>query len=343
MPRIDIAGLKKSFGATVAVAGFDLGMDHGEFVALLGPSGCGKSTVMRMIAGIAEPDAGSIQVGTRRLDGLPPERRNVGLFFQSYALFPHMTVEANVGFGLRMRGVARPEIARRVEAVLGLMELGGYGRRLPRQLSGGQQQRVALARALVIEPDVLLLDEPLSSLDAQLRDQLREEIRSLQRRLGITAIYVTHDQSEALALADRVVVMQAGRVVEIGTPVDLYRRPKTRFTAAFVGQTNLIDATRAGGTIALPWGQEVPHAGDRAGPVTVSLRPEDIAVRADPAGAGEIEEIGFLGADVDYRVRVGAAAIRARASGAGAVLLAAGTRVSLEAASPLHVIEGERG
>ncbi len=217
MARVILAEVKKSFGATQAVDNFSLDVAEGEFVALLGPSGCGKTTVMRMIAGIAEPDSGEITIGGKPVVGLPPERRNVGLVFQSYALFPHMTVEGNVAFGLEMQHLPRSEINRRVTAILAIVDLTAQAKRHPRQLSGGQQQRVALARALVTEPDVLLLDEPLSNLDAKLREHLREDIRNLQRRLGITAIYVTHDQSEALALADRVVVMSGGRIVEAGS------------------------------------------------------------------------------------------------------------------------------
>ena len=339
MPAVSIEGLKKRFGPTLAVADFALQVSQGELVALLGPSGCGKSTVMRMIAGITAPDAGTVRIGDRVLDGLPPERRNVGLFFQSYALFPHMNVESNVGFGLRMRGRKRGEIASRVAAVLDMMELGPLARRLPRQLSGGQQQRVALARALVFEPDLLLLDEPLSNLDAGLREQLRGEIRSLQQRLGITALYVTHDQAEALALADRVVVMDQGRIVEIGRPVDLYRRPQSRFTATFVGQTNFVGARSDGVRIILPWGQSIPGEATSAGDVVVSLRPEDLLVSSDGSGPGVVEDVHFLGADVEYRVRMAEVLVKARASGAGAPLLAPGTRVSLEARAGVHVLE----
>ena len=267
MARAHLKSLRKTFHSTVAVEEFDLDVADGEFVALLGPSGCGKTTVLRMVAGITDPDRGEIRFGDRRVENLPPERRNVGLVFQSYALFPHMSVEANVGFGLKMRGLAGAEMRQRVKGALGLVDLAALGGRYPRELSGGQQQRVALARALVIEPDVLLLDEPLSNLDAKLREQLREDIRALQRRLGMTAIYVTHDQAEALALADRVVLMNAGRIVEIGNPHDLYRSPRHRFTAEFLGRTNILKGMAKNGSVAFPWGG-VGWNQRRAGPRT---------------------------------------------------------------------------
>ena len=333
MARGEIKSLKKSFGATVAVAGFDLDVADGEFVALLGPSGCGKTTVLRMLAGIAVPDHGAIAFTGRRVDALPPERRNVGLVFQSYALFPHMSVGDNVGFGLRMRGLPRAEISRRVAESLKLVDLAAMGARYPRELSGGQQQRVALA-----------LDEPLSNLDAKLREQLREDIRAVQRRLGMTAIYVTHDQSEAMALADRVVLMNAGHIVESGEPRLLYRAPRRRFTAEFLGHTNILPATAGGGHLRFPWGQVVPAANGAAqasGEVVLSVRPEDIRLRLDAAGPGTVADVTFLGADVEHKVTLDGRLVRVRSSGGEAPVLSPGTRVAVELPAEIHLLSGE--
>ncbi|MCB1501309.1 MAG: ABC transporter ATP-binding protein [Bauldia sp.] len=341
MARVRLSALRKTFGATVAVASFDLDVADGEFVALLGPSGCGKTTVLRMIAGIAPPDSGTIHFGDRRIDSLVPERRNVGLVFQSYALFPHMTLFDNVGFGLRMRRIPRTEIARRVGDALALVDLAPMARRYPRLLSGGQQQRVALARALVVEPDVLLLDEPLSNLDAKLREHLRDDILALQRRLGMTAIYVTHDQSEAMAIADRVVLMDAGRMIEAGRPRDLYRAPRHRFTAEFLGHTNIIDGKAADGRIAFPWGDTATVEG-ASGDVVISVRPEDIRLRVAGDGPGEVRDVTFLGADVEHKVALGGSIVRARSSGLEAPVLVPGTRVAIELPSALHILNEAR-
>jgi putative spermidine/putrescine transport system ATP-binding protein len=341
MARVEIKSLKKSFGATVAVAGFDLDVADGEFVALLGPSGCGKTTVLRMLAGIAAPDHGAVAFAGRRVDLLPPERRNVGLVFQSYALFPHMSVGDNVGFGLRMRGRPRAEVSRRVAESLKLVDLAAMSARYPRELSGGQQQRVALARALVIEPDVLLLDEPLSNLDAKLREQLREDIRAVQRRLGMTAIYVTHDQSEAMALADRVVLMNAGHIVESGEPRHLYRAPRHRFTAEFLGHTTILSATAGGGHLRFPWGQTVPAANGAAhasGEVVLSVRPEDIRLRLDESGPGTVADVTFLGADVEHKVAFDGRLVRVRSSGGEAPVLSPGTRVAVDLPAEIHLL-----
>jgi putative spermidine/putrescine transport system ATP-binding protein len=247
-PYLALRGLAKSYGeGRPAVAGIDLAAARGEFLTLLGPSGCGKTTVLRMIAGLVPPSAGRLAVDGVDITALPSHQRNMGLVFQNYALFPHLSVARNVAFGLEMRGAGRTAIERRVAASLSLVRLEGLRRRMPRELSGGQQQRVALARALVIEPSLLLLDEPLSNLDAKLREELRDEIRDIQRRLGITAIFVTHDQVEALTLSDRVAVMNEGQLEQIGTPTEIYERPASEFVAAFVGRTNRIAATVAAG------------------------------------------------------------------------------------------------
>jgi putative spermidine/putrescine transport system ATP-binding protein len=337
MPAIQISGLTKRYGEAVAVAPLDLSVGDGEFLTLLGPSGCGKTTLMRMIAGITQPDGGTVVIAGRSMDGLPPERRNVGLVFQSYALFPHMTVAANIAFGLKMRRVSRAETARRVQAALALVDLVPLAGRYPRELSGGQQQRVALARAVVIEPDVLLLDEPLSNLDAKLREQLRAELRELQQRLGVTAIYVTHDQAEAMALADRIVVMDKGRIVEEGAPVTLYRNPRTRFAAEFLGQTNVVPVAVAGGRVVLPWGESVAAgAGD-----FVSIRPEDIAIA--PGQGGTVLSRTFLGASVEYSVALADTVLRVRDTGTGAAILEPGAAVRLSLRVPPHVLDAAHG
>jgi putative spermidine/putrescine transport system ATP-binding protein len=339
MADLVLSGVTKGFGGAMAVEPLDLRIADGEFLTLLGPSGCGKTTILRMIAGITRQDAGTIRIGGRAVGDLPPERRNVGLVFQSYALFPHMTVAANVGFGLRMRGVARAAAAARVAAALDLVDLGRLAGRLPRALSGGQQQRVALARALVIEPDILLLDEPLSNLDARLRDQLREDLHALQRRLGVTTLYVTHDQSEAMALSDRILVMRAGRIVEAGAPETLYRRPETRFAAEFLGHTNVVPIAPGPGAALLPWGEAVPPEAASAG--HVSIRPEDIALWPAADGPGRIVGRTFLGASVEYRVALAGLTLRARATGSGAAILPQGAAVALATTVPPHPLAGD--
>lgn len=238
--QVAIRGLWKRYGDQVAVAGVDLTVEPGEFIALLGPSGCGKTTILRCIAGLAAPDEGEIIIDNRSILAVPAYRRDLGMVFQSYALFPHMTVADNVAFGLRMRKTGREEIAGRVKRALDLVKMGGLEQRFPRQLSGGQQQRVALARALVTEPRVLLLDEPLAALDAKLREAMQVELRQLQQRLGLTTIFVTHDQGEALTMADRVAVMSVGRVEQFGTAEEVYDRPRSLFVADFIGQMNKV-------------------------------------------------------------------------------------------------------
>ena len=237
---VQLDGVVKRFGASVALHQVSLKIHEGEFVTLLGPSGCGKSTLLNLVAGFAEADKGEIFIDGQLVTETPPYQREIGIVFQNYALFPHMNVAKNVGYGLRMRGVAKGEIAERVEQALALVKLDGYGERNPRELSGGQQQRVALARALVIRPKVLLLDEPFSALDKNLRLAMQIELKDIQRKLGVTTVFVTHDQSEALSMSDRVVVMSAGHVRQIGTPDAIYRRPEDPFVAGFVGDVNVI-------------------------------------------------------------------------------------------------------
>ena len=246
MAQVELRGVTKAYGATAAVRDVHLAAKDGEFLTILGPSGCGKTTTLRIIAGLLDPDAGEVLIDGQPVHHLPAHRRETAMVFQSYALFPHMTVGENVAFGLRMRRVSEHERRARVDEALRMVELSGLDARYPRALSGGQQQRVAVARAVVTRPKVLLFDEPLSNLDAKLRERLRLELRALQQRLRVTTIYVTHDQAEALVLSDRIVVMDRGRVVEVGTPQDVYRRPRARVTAEFLGIANLLGATVVG-------------------------------------------------------------------------------------------------
>jgi putative spermidine/putrescine transport system ATP-binding protein len=315
MGFLELAHVQKRFGAFSAVEDFELSAQRGEFVSFLGPSGCGKTTTLRMIAGFEYPDSGSIKVDGNEITNLPPNKRNVGMVFQSYALFPNMTVANNVGFGMRVKKRPKDAIKKRVGELLEMINMPEKADRYPYQLSGGQQQRVALARALAVEPQVLLLDEPLSALDAKIRISLRNEIRSIQRQLGITTVYVTHDQEEALSLSDRVVVMSQGRIEQIGSPADIYNFPATPFVASFVGTLNLIAAQviDAGtGRLSID-GQEVsaakPISAARDGAtVTLALRPESIEL-GDGGGSnslrGTVEEVSFLGSIVRIRVNLG--------------------------------------
>jgi putative spermidine/putrescine transport system ATP-binding protein len=311
MAQLEIQNLVKRYGDFHAVRDVSLTVADGEFLVLLGPSGCGKTTTLRMVAGFIEPTAGSVKLGGADVTRLPPWKRNAGMVFQSYALFPHLTVAQNVAFGLEMRKVPRAEIDKRVEETLALVRLEGYGGRLPRQLSGGQQQRVALARALAIHPDVLLLDEPLSNLDAKLRQEVRVEIRELQQRMGLTTVMVTHDQEEALTMADRLVVMSEGSVRQVGSQRDLYERPADRFVAGFVGRSTLLDgAIEVPGCFRTQGGLSLTCAGGTPGKASLSLRPERLEVAAAPLTGldnsltGTVEFVSYLGAMIDIHVRL---------------------------------------
>jgi ABC-type Fe3+/spermidine/putrescine transport system ATPase subunit len=274
---------KRFDGKVLAVDEVTLDIAAGEFFSLLGPSGCGKTTSLRMIAGFEHPDSGRVQVGGRDITDLPVHRRVMGMVFQSYALFPHRTVAENVAFGLRMREVPKPEIARRVQAALSQVALTGMEDRKPGQLSGGQQQRVALARALVVEPPVLLCDEPLGALDRKLRQQMQFELKELQKRLGVTLVFVTHDQEEALAMSDRIAVMNKGKVEQVGSPTEIYERPRTRFVADFIGEINILEG----------------------GPRARALRPEKIRLVSAPEArtTGKVETANYLGGSTLLRVR----------------------------------------
>jgi putative spermidine/putrescine transport system ATP-binding protein len=311
MADLSLNGLSKHYGDFYAVREVSLTIADGEFLVLLGPSGCGKTTTLRMVAGFIEPSAGHVRLAGQDVTLLPPWKRNAGMVFQSYALFPHMTVAQNVAFGLEMRKLPRADIERRVEEALALVRLGGYGGRLPRQLSGGQQQRVALARALAIRPDVLLLDEPLSNLDAKLRQEVRVEIRELQRQLGLTTVMVTHDQEEALTMADRLVVMNEGSVRQVGSQRDLYERPADRFVAGFVGRTTFLAGTvEAPGRFRSDGGLALACAGGTPGRAVLSLRPERVEIGLEPRSgldnslSGTVEFVSYLGALIDIHVRL---------------------------------------
>jgi len=314
--ELDLRALSKSYGATLAVDAVDLGIGRGEFVTLLGPSGSGKTTLLMMIAGFVEPSAGEILLDGRPITPLPPERREFGMVFQGYALFPHLTAAENVAFPLRVRGVARAESERRVKEAIQLVKLGGFERRLPRQLSGGQQQRVALARALVFRPRLLLLDEPLSALDKKLRGELQDELKSLHQRVGLTFIYVTHDQEEALSMSDRVAILHHGKLKQVGSPGELYERPATRFVADFLGRSNFIRGKVAGfqgGGFRYSAGgerfvQADPQPPAEASEVLIALRPEKIQISADGALAtanalpGRIERWSYHGTNFQLTV-----------------------------------------
>jgi iron(III) transport system ATP-binding protein len=302
-------------GEVIAVKDASLQIQKGELVTLLGPSGCGKTTTLRMIAGFEFPTSGRIFLDGQEINALPPNKRDMSMVFQSYAIFPHLNIFENVAYGLNVQRVSRAEIERRVGEVMKLVELTGYEKRAPNQLSGGQQQRVALARALVMEPKVLLMDEPLSNLDAKLRESMRTEIRRIQRSLGITSVYVTHDQIEAMTLSDRVVVMNQGLIEQVGTPQEIYRHPNSRFVADFIGRANFIEATvtssRPGELVVDTLGQSLCLTGiqDVYGPgsrVTLIARPEMIQINPDGGGLnGVVRQAAYLGNIVDYQVDIG--------------------------------------
>ena len=309
-PEIQLLGLEKRFREVRAVDGISLEVDSGEFFSLLGPSGCGKTTTLRMIGGFELPTAGRVLLRGRDVTADPPDKRPVNMVFQNYALFPHLDVGDNVAFGLKRTGVAGPEVKRRVAEALELVHLRGYDRRRPNQLSGGQQQRVALARALVNRPNVLLLDEPLGALDLKLRRQLQVELKRIQSEVGITFVYVTHDQEEALTMSDRIAVMHAGRVEQLGTPEELYERPASRFVADFIGSTNMLHGrVEADGRVRLSSGDIAPMAHDGLATgteVEISVRPEAISIIAPEIEGGiraTVDQAAYLGATISYQLR----------------------------------------
>jgi spermidine/putrescine transport system ATP-binding protein len=309
-PEIQLLGLEKRFREVRAVDGVSLDIAPGEFFSMLGPSGCGKTTTLRMIGGFELPTGGVILLRGRDVTNDPPDKRPVNMVFQNYALFPHLDVGANVGFGLKRKGVAKDETSRRVGDALELVRLNGYEKRRPNQLSGGQQQRVALARALVNRPNVLLLDEPLGALDLKLRRQLQLELKRIQVDVGITFVYVTHDQEEALTMSDRIAVMHAGKVEQLGTPEELYERPATRFVADFIGSTNLLKGQiESDGRVRLSSGETALVASDGlpvGADIEISIRPEAIAMvptSAEGALPAVVEHAAYLGSTISYRLR----------------------------------------
>ena len=317
---LSIQHVKKAFGDTTVVQDFNLDVGTGEFVSFLGPSGCGKTTVLRMVAGFEEPTAGSIVIAGKDVTRLKPNQRNIGMVFQAYALFPNLTVAQNIAFGLKVAGMPRADTDARVAEMLNLIKLPQFGDRYPYQLSGGQQQRVALARAIAPKPKLLLLDEPLSALDAKVRVSLRDEIRSIQKELGITTVFVTHDQEEALSISDRIVVMYGGKAEQVGTPFEIYNRPATKFVANFVGTLNVLEGTvtdASAGKVKVGTSEVLLKDklnGSKAGDtLSLALRPEAISLGRQPGRdatlGGEISEVSFLGSVIRVRVGLGKDAV----------------------------------
>jgi spermidine/putrescine ABC transporter ATP-binding subunit len=314
---VELRNITLAYGTFVAVEGVSLSIEKGTFLTLLGPSGCGKTTILRSIAGLVNPSAGDIEIAGRRMNDVPIHKRNIGLVFQNYALFPHKTIFDNIAFGLKYRNVPKGTIAEKVKRALEIVRLPGVEKKLPSELSGGQQQRIALARAIVIEPDVLLLDEPLSALDANLREEMRVELKQIQRQTGITTIFVTHDQGEALAMSDRVVVMNKGRIEQMGSPFEVYERPQTEFVAGFLGNANFLQATVAAiegeaVQVRLDGGSGLLVGGGCAKPVKpgdavkVVVRAEKVVVTPECTVPimGKIIDVDYLGALARYEVEL---------------------------------------
>ncbi len=351
VPKLSIRNLQKSYGAKVAVSNVDLDVAEGELVVLLGPSGCGKTTTLRCVAGLEDISGGTISIGEETVSApgqsLPPERRKIGMVFQSYAIWPHMTVAENVAFGPKLMKLPRQDIETRISGALELVGLGSFSGRHVSQLSGGQQQRVALARAMALEPRILLFDEPLSNLDAKLRERMRFELRQIQQRLNITSLYVTHDQQEAMVIADRIILMNGGTIEQIGTPMDLYHRPKTRFAAEFVGLANIYDG-ESDGTTARVGSHEFTAADPQPrGKVEVVFRPEEVIVSAErPDGPNvltcKVRECHFLGNATDLILTADGLDVRAQLSPARDFRIGETLWASVPAASVRYLPVGER-
>ncbi|MCJ2164312.1 MULTISPECIES: ABC transporter ATP-binding protein [unclassified Pseudodesulfovibrio] len=309
MGEVVIKGVERSFGDTVACSGIDLDIAKGEFFTFLGPSGCGKTTILRLIAGFITPQSGSIFLGGRDITRLAPEKRKVGMVFQNYALFPYMTVHENIEYGLKIQKKSPEEIRGSVARHMDMVGLTGFGQRRISELSGGEQQRVALARSLAVEPRVLLLDEPMSNLDARLRDRMRVELKNLQRKLGITTVFVTHDQTEALTLSDRIAVFDKGRIVQVGTPEEIYGKPKNAFVAKFIGDTNLLETRWKDGRATVADGLDIQVNGQYGKGKYLSIRPQDISLTKEPAASancleGRLADRQLNGVWINYVVQV---------------------------------------
>ena len=338
MSEVRIEHVFKRFGGVTAVNDFNLVVKDGEFVSILGPSGCGKTTTLRMIAGFERATEGEIYIGEQCVSSsikgscAPPEKRDIGMVFQSYAVWPHMTVAENVGYPLKIQKVDKTERERRVQEMLELVHLGEYGKRYPNQLSGGQQQRVALARALVAEPGLLLLDEPLSNLDAKLRESMRFEILEIQKKTGITVVYVTHDQGEAMAMSDRVVVMSMGVVQQIGAPHEIYTQPANKMVADFIGLVNFMEGEAKGDRVFLKGSNiSFPNTSKVTGEATIAVRPENITMSLDGGQIeGQLTHRFYLGDAVDYRVKVGDHDVRVIVKGADLNSIPDGAKVYLD-------------
>ena len=337
MASVKLENLTKSYGGHQVLKSPNVTFQDGEFVTLLGPSGCGKTTTLRLIAGFEQPTSGRIWIGDTLVSDehtlMPPEKRGIGMVFQSYAVWPHMNVFENTAYPLRIQHLSRTEIESKVHRMLEVVHLEQYAQRLPNQLSGGQQQRVALARALVAEPKLLLLDEPLSNLDAKLRESMRFEIKDLARDLGITVVYVTHDQSEAMTMSDRILLFNNGEVQQEGTPSQICTQPVNPFVADFLGKVSFFRGMAEGDTVRLPdWGCALPAAGrGLAGPVTLGIRPENVRLTKDGGALrGQVTRVYYLGDTTDFRVRVGQAEVRAIMEGPAHLRFAPGEEVSLE-------------
>ena len=321
MATVNIQNVTKAFGDNVVLREFNATFRDGEFITLLGPSGCGKTTMLRIIAGFEKPTRGEVYIDGTLVSGgktfVPPEKRGIGMVFQSYAVWPHMNVFDNVAYPLTIRHVSKAEIKTSVERVLGIVHLTQYAERFPNQLSGGQQQRVALARALVAEPKLLLLDEPLSNLDAKLRESMRFEIKEIQRKLGITVVYVTHDQTEAMAMSDRIFLINRGDIQQCGTPQEIYNSPVNQFVADFLGNVDFFKGEAGDGRIIFPAmdGQSIPYDGPRTGKIDVAIRPENLFFAEDGILHGVLETQYYLGDVDDCRVRVGETLVRVITNG----------------------------
>jgi iron(III) transport system ATP-binding protein len=338
---VHLRALSKAYDKTPVLPRIDLEIEQGEFFTLLGPSGCGKTTLLRMIAGFNSVTSGTIAFGDRVINDLAPSKRNIGMVFQNYAIFPHLTVRGNIAFGLKNRGLTRDQIRERTEKIMEVVQISPYADRLPKSLSGGQQQRVALARAIVIQPSLLLMDEPLSNLDAKLRIDMRNAIREIQREVGITTIYVTHDQEEAMAVSDRIAILDRGNIEQVGTPDQVFLKPASRFVASFVGRTNFVDVVRSadGKLKHAASGYEFAVAGCDAAALTsntkselsIAARPHNIAIVAQGEGlAGIIQSSFFLGPEVEYKIKLQDGSHLDVSVPSNRPLLSAGTSVGLQ-------------